>query len=100
MNCGKMYATLIGKVQYHTAEGCVSMSMERTYQKREIRPLTEADLEAYLDIYLNSYPAYKTLDAECREHYREKHRLELREDRQVKTVGLFEDGVLLSLIHI
>ena len=100
MNCGKMYATLIGKVQYHTAEGCVSMSMERTYQKREIRPLTEADLEAYLDIYLNSYPAYKTLDAECREHYREKHRLELREDRQVKTVGLFEDGVLIATMKL
>ena len=42
-----------------------------------IRPLTEADIEAYLDIYLNSYPAYKTLDEECRAHYREKHLTEL-----------------------
>lgn len=49
----------------------------------------EADLEAYLDIYLNFYPTYKPLDAECREHYREKHRLELREDQYVKTVGVF-----------
>ena len=57
------------------------MSMEKTCQKREIRPLAEANLEDYLDIYLNSYPAYKQLDAECREHYREKHRLELREDQ-------------------
>ena len=36
----------------------------------DIRPLTEGDIEAYLDIYLNSYPAYKALDAECRAHYR------------------------------
>ena len=27
-------------------------------QNRAIRPLTVADLEAYLDIYLISYPAY------------------------------------------
>ena len=40
-------------------------------KKREIRPLTQQDIEAYLDIYLNSYPAYKSLDAECRQHYRE-----------------------------
>ena len=26
-----------------------------------IRPLTEADVEPYLDIYLNAYPAYKAL---------------------------------------
>ena len=52
-----------------------------------IRPLTEADIEAYLDIYLNSYPAYKSLDEECRQHYRDKHRLELQEDRQVQTVA-------------
>lgn len=69
-------------------------------QNRAIRPLTEADLEAYLDIYLNSYPAYKTLDEECRAHYREKHRLELREDRQVQTVGLFENGVLIATMKL
>ena len=27
----------------------------------DVHPVTEADIEAYLDIYLNSYPAYKTL---------------------------------------
>lgn len=76
--------------------------MERGTAKRNwtIRPLTEADIEAYLDIYLNSYPAYKSLDEECRSHYREKHRLELREDRQVRTVGLFEDGTLLATMKL
>ena len=67
---------------------------------RTIRPLTQQDLEAYLDIYLNAYPAYKTLDEACREHYREKHRLELREDRQVQTVGLFEGDVLIATMKL
>ena len=69
-------------------------------KKREIRPLTQQDIEAYLDIYLNSYPAYKTLDAECRQHYREKHQLELREDREVQTVGLFEDELLIATMKL
>ena len=76
------------------------MKMEKTCQRREIRPLAEADLEAYLDIYLNSYPAYKQLDEQCRQYYREKHLLELREDRQVKTVGLFENGVLIATMKL
>ena len=76
------------------------MSAVTNHPEWHIRPLTEADIEAYLDIYLNSYPAYKSLDAECRRHYREKHRLELREDRQVQTVGLFEGGVLIATMKL
>ena len=76
------------------------MSTINSHPGWQIRPLTEADLDAYLDIYLNSYPAYKSLDAECRQHYREKHRLELREDRQVQTVGLFEDDVLIATMKL
>ena len=52
----------------------------------DVHPVTEADIEAYLDIYLNSYPAYKTLDEECRAHYRSKHLTELREDTQTRTM--------------
>ena len=63
-------------------------------------PLDPAGSGAYLDIYLNAYPAYKTLDEACREHYREKHRLELREDRQVQTVGLFEGDVLIATMKL
>lgn len=66
----------------------------------DIRPLTEGDIEAYLDIYLNSYPAYKALDAECRAHYRAKHLTELREDTQTRTVGLFEDGTLIATMKL
>ena len=66
----------------------------------DIRPLTEGDIEAYLDIYLNSYPAYKSLDEECRAHYRAKHLTELREDTQTRTVGLFEDGTLIATMKL
>ena len=65
-----------------------------------VRPLAETDLEAYLDIYLNSYPAYKDLDRACRDHYREKHRRELREDTQTKTVGLFEGANLIATMKL
>ena len=65
-----------------------------------VRPLTEADIEAYLDIYLNAYPAYKALDGECRQHYREKHLTELREDTQTRTVGLFEGDVLIATMKL
>ncbi len=76
------------------------MYTDSAHPQWQIRPLTEADMEAYLDIYLNSYPAYKSLDAECRRYYREKHRLELREDRQVQTVGLFEGDVLIGTMKL
>lgn len=65
-----------------------------------IRPLTEEDLEPYLDIYLNAYPAHKDLDQACRDHYREKHRTELREDTQTKTVGLFEEETLIATMKL
>ena len=47
------------------------MSTINSHPGWQIRPLTEADIEDYLDIYLNSYPAYKSLDAECRQHYQD-----------------------------
>lgn len=66
----------------------------------DVHPVTEADIEAYLDIYLNSYPAYKTLDEECRAHYRSKHLTELREDTQTRTMGLFEGGTLIATMKL
>ena len=66
----------------------------------DVRPLTAADIEAYLDIYLNSYPAYKSLDAACRAHYRDKHLTELREDTQTRTVGLFEGDTLIATMKL
>ena len=76
------------------------MHNETAARKWAFRPLTEGDIEAYLDIYLNAYPAYKALDAECRQHYREKHLLELREDRQTRTVGLFENDTLIGTMKL
>ena len=76
------------------------MHNETAERKWAFRPLTEGDIEAYLDIYLNAYPAYKALDAECRQHYREKHLLELREDSQTRTVGLFEGDTLIGTMKL
>lgn len=76
------------------------MHNETAERKWAFRPLTEGDIEAYLDIYLNAYPAYKALDAECRQHYREKHLLELREDSQTCTVGLFEGDTLIGTMKL
>lgn len=67
---------------------------------RIIRKLQETDIESYLDVYLNAYPAFKELDDECREKYRQKFLLEIRENREVVPVGLFEDGELLSTMKI
>lgn len=76
------------------------MHNETAERKWAFRPLREGDIEAYLDIYLNAYPAYKALDAECRQHYREKHLLELREDSQTRTVGLFEGDTLIGTMKL
>ena len=48
----------------------------------------------------HSYPAYKTLDEECRAHYRSKHLTELREDTQTRTMGLFEGGTLIATMKL
>ena len=39
----------------------------------KIRELVSSDIERYLDVYLNAYPAFKTLDAECRARQRERN---------------------------
>ncbi len=67
---------------------------------REIRKLTAADIESYLEVYLNAYPAFKELDEECTENFRQKFLFQLREDKDVETVGLFDDGVLLATMKI
>ena len=67
---------------------------------REIRKLTAADIESYLEVYLNAYPAFKALDEECTENFRQKFLFQLREDKDVEAVGLFDDGVLLATMKI
>ncbi len=67
---------------------------------REIRFITEEWLEDYLDIYLNAYPAFKSLDAECREAYREKTLTDMSLDDDVKFTGLFEDGKLIAIMKL
>ncbi|MGI6212640.1 MAG: GNAT family N-acetyltransferase [Anaerovoracaceae bacterium] len=67
---------------------------------REIRTLGPAEIEDYLTIYLNAYPAFKTLDDECREEYRQKTKRDMERQEDVDFIGLFEDGTLISTMKI
>lgn len=68
---------------------------------REIKNIGMETIEDYLTIYLNAYPAFKTLDESCREHYRLKTETDLREDAgDVEFVGLFENGTLAATMKI
>lgn len=69
-------------------------------KNRTIRPLTQGDLEDYLDIYLNAYPAFKSLDDDCREQYRRRYSREIAEGKDVLAVGLFEDGTLIATMKL
>lgn len=67
---------------------------------REIREIGTEWIEPYLDIYLNAYPAFKTLDEKCREEYREKTKRDMTMDQQVHFIGAFEDGVLAATMKV
>ena len=67
---------------------------------REIRPVGPDYLEEYLEIYLNAYPAYKSLDEDCRQYYREKTLLDMTTDQEVDFVGMFEGDKLIALMKL
>lgn len=68
------------------------------YTIREIKP---QDIEQYLTIYLNAYPAFKDLDHACYEEHRQRN-LKNIELPDVEYVGLFEGETLMAsmkLVH-
>ena len=69
-------------------------------KKREIRPVGPDYLEEYLEIYLNAYPAFKSLDKECRQSYREKFMLDMTTDKEVEFVGMFEGDKLIAQMKL
>lgn len=69
-------------------------------QKREVKSLTPSDLQAYLEIYLNAYPAGKNLSQECYRKYGAQNLQSLEEYRHVNFFGLFEDGVLIAAMKL
>lgn len=69
-------------------------------QDRVIRKLTVADIDGYLEVYLNAYPAYKDLDDECREKYRKKATLEITENKEVIHMGMVEKGKVIAIMKV
>lgn len=67
---------------------------------REIKHLDGTYIEEYLDVYLNAYPAYKELDDECREKYRQINLYNMANDPDVKFTGLFENGKLIATMKL
>ncbi len=69
-------------------------------KNRTIRRLTLSDIDSYLEVYLNAYPAYKELDDECREKYRKKATLEISENKEVIHMGMLEGGKVIAIMKV
>ncbi|MBQ9015458.1 MAG: GNAT family N-acetyltransferase [Firmicutes bacterium] len=68
------------------------------YTIRELKP---QDIEQYLTIYLNAYPAFKDLDAACYEEHRQRNLRNIQLP-DVEYVGLFDGETLMAsmkLVH-
>lgn len=68
--------------------------------ERIIRRLTTDDLDLFTEIYLNAYPAGKSISKECRELYHNRNLQSMKEFGDVNFFGLFEDGSLISIMKI
>ena len=68
--------------------------------ERIIRRLVPADMPAYMDIYLNAYPAGKDLSEECYEKYWNRNIRSMTEYSHVNYYGMFEDGQLIATMKL
>lgn len=68
--------------------------------ERILRNLTLDDIDQYLEVYLNAYPAHKELDEECSEFYRKKVTRQILENKEVELVGLFENGAMIAFMKL
>ena len=71
-----------------------------TMAKREIRPIGPEVVEQYLEVYLNAYPAFKSLDDECRQFYREKTIFDMTNDKEVDFIGMFDGEKLIATMKL
>jgi len=67
---------------------------------RTIRKLTPADLPAYMEIYLNAYPAGKDLSQECYDKYAARHAESMEDFDHVTYYGLFEGDVMAAAMKL
>lgn len=68
--------------------------------KREIKLITPEYIEDYLTIYLNAYPAGKSLGEEGRDKYRPRILHSMENDKNIHFYGLFEDGKLIAQMKL
>ena len=68
--------------------------------ERKIRPIGPDDVEQYLEVYLNAYPAFKSLDDECRQFYREKTTFDMTNDKEVDFFGMFDGDKLIATMKL
>lgn len=68
--------------------------------EREVRQLTPQDLPAYLNIYLNAYPAGKDLSKECYDKFYSRNLQSMEEYEGVHFFGLFEGGALIATMKL
>ena len=68
--------------------------------KRTIRRLMPDDMDTYVDIYLNAYPAGKDISKECYDKYYNRNMQSLLEYEHVNFFGLFEDDELISIMKL
>ena len=68
---------------------------------REIKNIGPERIEEYLTVYLNAYPAFKSLDDSCRNITGRRQRPICGKIRgSVEFVGLFEDNKLVATMKI
>ena len=68
--------------------------------ERIIRRLVPEDMPAYMEIYLNAYPAGKDLSDECYEKYYNRNLQSMTEFDHVNFYGMFEDGQLIATMKL
>ena len=68
--------------------------------ERIIRRLTPADMPAYMEIYLNAYPAGKDLSEDCYEKYYHRNLQSMTEFDHVNFYGMFEDDQLIATMKL
>ncbi len=67
---------------------------------REFREVGPAQIDEYMYIYLNAYPAFKSLDEDCWARYRAKVLRDMDLDERTKFYGGFEDGRMASIMKL
>ncbi|MBR5489616.1 MAG: GNAT family N-acetyltransferase [Firmicutes bacterium] len=68
--------------------------------ERIIRRLVPEDMPAYMEIYLNAYPAGKDLSDECYEKYYNRNLQSMTVFDHVNFYGMFEDGQLIATMKL